>query len=114
MPEAVQIRRDARREEGMRIAATVDGQEVGHVYVYFLHNDLHEAPFALVEDLAIDERGTRAGAWIQLLRTAISESRARGCYKLIGTSRHGRESLHLFYDTVGAPVHGVSFRMDLS
>ena len=31
------------------------GQEIGHAYLYILNNDLHQQPFAFIEDIEIKE-----------------------------------------------------------
>ena len=37
--------------KGIRISITDNGFEVGRAYIYLMHNNLHDRPFALMEDV---------------------------------------------------------------
>lgn len=96
----------------IRIHAEEAGNEVGRVYVYLLYNDLHDHPFGLIEDLHVDETYRGQGLGSQLLSEAIQAAKNEGCYKLLCTSRHGREQLHGWYEKNGFDNYGVEFRMN--
>lgn len=88
------------------------GQEVGRAYLYIMENDLHTAPFGLMEDVFIDssKRGTGIGS--ELIKKVIKEAQKRGCYKLIATCRHSRPKVHKLYENLGFKNHGIEFRID--
>lgn len=101
--------------DGRRVSLTAGcGEEIGHAYLYLLRNELHSEPFGFVEDVHIDEhyRGQNLGQ--QLMDEVIGLARELGCYKLILTSRHGREKLHQWYERMGFVAHGGEFRLNLT
>lgn len=97
---------------GVKFFLTEDGERVGRAYLYVLTNDLHHQPFGLLEDLYVEEEFRNQGYGEQLVRAVIQEAKERGCYKLICTSRQGREELHQWYIKLGFTDHGREFRMD--
>lgn len=98
---------------GIRIAAhDENGIECGRVYLYLMTNGLHEAPFGLAEDLFVEASHRKQGIGTILIEKLIEEAKNRGCYKLLATSRHGREHLHLWYQKFGFKDWGKEFRLD--
>jgi len=49
-----------------------------------------------------------------LVRKAVELARELGCYKIIATSRFGREELHRWYEKLGFKLHGYEFRIDFN
>jgi hypothetical protein len=47
-----------------------------------------------------------------LIESALAVAKEQKCYKVICTSRHGREELHAWYKKLGFKEQGVEFRMD--
>jgi GNAT superfamily N-acetyltransferase len=70
-------------------------------------------PYALVENVVVDEaaRGQRHGE--QLLSYIIDEARAAGCYKVVLTSRKHRKDAHRFYQRLGFEATSEGFRYTL-
>lgn len=99
----------------IRFAYKDEGTEVAHAYLALIHNDLHEEPFGLLEDLHVDPAYRGKGIAKQLMRTVIEAARTAGCYKLIATSRLGgtRDNIHYWYERLGFESYGVEFRMNL-
>jgi GNAT superfamily N-acetyltransferase len=87
--------------------------ESGHVFLYIMHNDLHKEPFGYIEDLFVKEEYRKQGVGKELMQKTIEVARAHGCYKLLGTSRHGRDFLHAWYQKLGFEDWGKEFRMNL-
>ena len=71
--------------------------EVGHAYLFLITNDLHDQPYALLEDVFIEEAYRGKGLGKKLVQQAIQAARDASCYKIIGTSRMSREKVHAFY-----------------
>ena len=100
---------------GIRISVTGEiGVEVGHVYVFFITNDLHEQPYALFEDLCVIASERSRGVGNTLLKEAIKLATERGCYKILATSRTEREEVHAWYTRKGFERFGYEFRMELN
>jgi GNAT superfamily N-acetyltransferase len=99
--------------EGIKITATEGGAETGRIRIYFIHNDFHPKPYALAEDLFVQEEFRGKGYGTRLLQAAIEEAKKKGCYKIIATSRHPREKVHELYQKLGFKEWGKEFRMDL-
>ncbi|MDO8571594.1 MAG: GNAT family N-acetyltransferase [bacterium] len=98
---------------GIRITAHEDDEEIGHLYVYILSNDIHAKPFAFIEDVYVDPLYRGKGIAQRLVTDAIGEARKQGCYKLILTSRFGKEKVHELYTKLDFKRHGYEFRMNL-
>lgn len=98
---------------GIRFAVLESGQEVGRAYLYIMRNDLHHAPFGLMEDVFVDEGSRGSGYGTVLVNRVIQEARDARCYKLIATSRHARTRVHDLYTQLGFLNHGLEFRMNL-
>ncbi len=97
----------------IKLEAREAGQVQGRAYVYLIYNDLHAAPYGLLEDVFVEEKERGKGIGTALVKAAIAEAKARGCYKLICTSRHDRPDIHALYKKFGFLDHGLEFRMDL-
>lgn len=99
---------------GIRISATRDqGIEIGHVFVYFIPHEARQKPYALLEDLFVSESERGQGTGTVLLEAAIAVAKEHGCYKIIGTSRFSRETVHAWYVRKGFERFGYEFRMNL-
>ena len=101
------------KAHGLRFAVVQDGKEVGRAYLYFMHNDLHEAPFGLLENVFVDEGCRGQGVGTALVHKVIKAAKAERCYKLIATSRTSRPEVHELYERLGFEQHGIEFRMNL-
>ncbi|RDD52734.1 GNAT family N-acetyltransferase [Nanoarchaeota archaeon NZ13-N] len=95
-----------------RISIKEDGREIGRCYVYLIKNELHEEPYALLEDVFIEEGYRGKGYGTELVKKAIDLARSKGCYKIIATSRFEREKVHSFYENLGFRKWGYEFRID--
>lgn len=100
------------RPYAIQITAEEGGAVVGRAYVYAIYNGLHEEPYALLEDVFVEPGYRGKGIGSQLVKEAIKEARQMGCYKMIGTSRHGRADVHAWYKDLGFADYGIEFRMD--
>jgi GNAT superfamily N-acetyltransferase len=97
----------------IKLVATHDGSIRGWAYVYIIYNDLHAEPYGLLENVFVEEAYRGQGVGTALIQEAISEAKARGCYKIIAQSRHGKPDVHALYEKHGFRNHGLNFRMDL-
>jgi GNAT superfamily N-acetyltransferase len=109
----MQIDRQEQFARGIRFSIRRDGGEVARAYLYVMTNDLHEAPFGLMEDVFVAESERGGGLGTALVTEVIAAAREAGCYKLIATSRASRPRVHELYRRLGFTSHGVEFRVDL-
>jgi len=100
--------------QGIRFSISDGGKEIARAYVYLMRNDLHTAPFGLLEDVYVDESQRGGGLGTSLVQEAIAAAREAGCYKLIATSRISRPKVHDLYLRLGFENHGVEFRMNFN
>ncbi len=96
-----------------KVALSSKGKEIGRIWIHFLHNDLHEQPYALIEDLFVEEKWRGNGLGSKLVKAALAEAKKEGCYKVLATSRHTRPQVHEFYRKLGFQDWGKEFRMSL-
>ena len=84
---------------GIRISVTDNGVEVGRAYIYLMYNDLHDQPFALMEDIYVDESYRSQGVGSELVEQVVELAQKANCYKLISTSHTSRSKVHEVYTT---------------
>ena len=109
----MQIERTSRDAKGIRFSASRDGAEVARAYLYVMHNDLHQEPFGLLEDVYVAESERGSGIGTALVREVIAAASELGCYKLLATSRASRPKVHALYKRLGFENYGLEFRMNL-
>ena len=107
------VDRQEQPARGIRFSISGSSGEVARAYLYVMTNDLHEAPFGLMEDVFVAESERGSGLGTVLVREVIAAARDAGCYKLIATSRASRPRVHELYERLGFANHGVEFRMNL-
>lgn len=108
------VDREERSARGIRFSICGSGGEIARAYLYVMTNDLHDAPFGLMEDVFVAESERGTGLGTTLVNEVVAAARDAGCYKLIATSRAARPQVHALYERLGFAKHGVEFRMDLS
>jgi GNAT superfamily N-acetyltransferase len=108
----MKVDRQDRTASGIRFSVNGDGREIARAYLYVMTNDLHDAPFGLLEDVFVDESQRGSGIGTALVREVITAARDLGCYKLIATSRTSRPKVHDLYERLGFEEHGVEFRLN--
>ncbi len=91
-----------------------DGDKVvGWAYLYIIQNDRHDEPYGFLENVYVEKEFRNKGIGRQLVEEVVEEAKNRGCYKLLGTSRHSNTDAHKFYEKMGFQNWGVEFRMNL-
>jgi GNAT superfamily N-acetyltransferase len=69
-------------------------------------------PYALVENVVVDEAHRSAGHGELLMRHAIAEARRARCYKIALTSNKQRADAYRFYQRLGFRAASEGFRID--
>ena len=98
---------------GIKLTMEQDNKEIARISIIFIKNDLHDKPYALIEDLFVDESCRGKGHARKLFEAAIEEAKRFGSYKIIATSRYSREKVHDFYLRLGFVDYGKEFRLNL-
>lgn len=88
-----------------------NGAEIAGCYTLLvMHNMGHLGrPSAIVEGVVVDPAAQGGGVGRAMMRHAMEEALAAGCYKLVLSSNIKRERAHEFYDKLGFERHGISF-----
>jgi GNAT superfamily N-acetyltransferase len=89
------------------------GVFVARAYLYLIKNDLHDKPYGLLEDVFVEEEYRQQGIGTEIVKKAIEEAKAQGCYKMICTSRSSNTKVHEWYNKLGFEEYGVEFRIEL-
>lgn len=90
----------------------VDGEVVGTLVFLLVPNLSHHAtPWALVENVVVEERQRGKGYGRLLMEHAIERAREAGCYKISLTSNITRLRAHRFYQSLGFKASARGFRM---
>lgn len=96
---------------GIKFFINKDNKEVAHTFLYIMHNDTRNKNFGLMEDVFVDESLRGQGVGTELVNKVIEKAKEIGCYKLIATSRHGRDELHKWYEKLGFQNWGTEFKI---
>lgn len=99
--------------EYKKLVIEKDQKEIARCYVFFIKNNLHNERYALIEDVFVDEKYRGHGLGTVLVKKAIELAKEEGCYKIILTSRFGKEHVHQWYEKLGFKKWGYEFRIDL-
>ena len=108
----MEITKHTAKSDGTRFSIQRNGREVARAYLFLMTNDLHSTPFGLLEDVFVDNSLRGEGLGRTIVNAIIEEAKARGCYKLIATSRYSRTSVHELYQRIGFEEHGKEFRIN--
>tara|TARA_Y100000310_G_C20448464_1_gene699564 strand:- start:403 stop:735 length:333 start_codon:yes stop_codon:yes gene_type:complete len=97
---------------GKKIVLKEGNHIIARARIYLIHNDLHNLPYAILEDVYVEENFRGKGYGAIIVQEAIKEAKRNNCYKIIGTSRHAREKVHEFYKKLGFDDYGKEFRIN--
>jgi len=96
------------------LVAEENSAVVGTIVLLVVPNLSHEAlPWAIVENLIVDERYHRRGIGRLLMEEAIARARKAGCYKVQLLSNKKRRQAHHFYQGLGFEASAHGFRLYL-
>jgi N-acetylglutamate synthase-like GNAT family acetyltransferase len=95
------------------LVAEANGRVVGTAALIIVPNLSHQGrPYAIVENVVVDEAQRGGGYGELLMRHAMEAARQAGCYKLVLTSNKRRSDAHRFYERLGFRATHEGFRMD--
>ena len=89
------------------------GRVAGTTALIIVPNLSHQGrPYAIVENVVVDEALRSTGYGELLMRHAMEAARQAGCYKLVLTSNKRRADAHRFYERLGFRATHEGFRID--
>jgi GNAT superfamily N-acetyltransferase len=114
-PTAAETLRAIERQTGHTLLVALDGAVViGTLDLIVVPNLTHGSmPWAMVENMVVDERHRRRGIGRALLKEAVSRAREAGCYKVQLLSRRERGEAHRFHEALGFEGSATGFRLYL-
>jgi len=96
------------------LVAEDEGAVVGTMVLLIVPNLSHGAlPWALVENMVVDDRYQRRGIGKLLMNYTIARAKDAGCYKIQLSSNKRRKEAHKFYRSLGFETSAHGFRMYL-
>ena len=98
--------------KGIKFSTVESDLEIAKAYLYLMHNNLHQEPFGLLEDVYVAEDYRGKGLGSKLVKQVIQIAKQEDCYKLIATIRKSRLRVHQLYKKLGFQEHGWEFRID--
>ena len=94
------------------LVAEDEGKVVGTMVLLIVPNLSHNAlPWALVENMVVDEKYRRRGIGRLLMEYAIAQAKKAGCYKVQLLSNKKRLEAHRFYRSMGFEASAHGFRL---
>ncbi len=94
------------------LVAEDEGEVVGTMVLLIVPNLSHSAlPWALVENLIIDQGHQGQGLGRLLMNYAIARAKETGCFKLVLSSDKRRKEAHQFYRSLGFQASAHGFRL---
>ena len=101
---------DARQQ---LFVADIRGKVVGTLVLVVVPNLSHQGtPYAIIENVVVDENQRSKGIGEALIRRAVDEARVAGCYKVSLTSNKRRLDAHRFYERLGFERSHEAFRIN--
>ncbi|MGB2695252.1 MAG: GNAT family N-acetyltransferase [Dehalococcoidia bacterium] len=95
------------------LVVEVDDDIVGTAALVFVPNLSHQGkPYAIVENIVVDQIYRGVGYGGLLVRHAMDAAREAGCYKLSLTSNKARTDAHRFYERLGFRATHEGFRIE--
>jgi ribosomal protein S18 acetylase RimI-like enzyme len=95
------------------LVAEVRKKVVGSLALVIVSNLSHKGtPYAIVENVIVDEKQRGKGIGEALIKHAIEEARRAGCYKVSLTSNKRRKDAHRFYERLGFGRTHEAFRIN--
>jgi ribosomal protein S18 acetylase RimI-like enzyme len=100
---------------GMELVVAEDkGKIIGSLEIMVVPNLSHKGlPWALVENVIVDEALRRTGVGRQLMQYAINRAKIAGCYRISLSSNNSRTIAHKFYESLGFKDSSIGFRLYL-
>jgi len=96
------------------LVAEDEGEVIGTMVLLIVPNLSHGAlPWAVVENVVVDQRYRRQGIGKLLMKYAIARARKAGCYKVQLLSNKKRREAHRFYQALGFETSAYGFRLYL-
>ena len=96
------------------LVAEEDGVVVGTMVLLVVPNLSHGAlPWAMVENMVVEQKYRRRGIGRLLMEYAIARARQAGCYKVQLLSNKKRHQAHRFYRSLGFKASAHGFRVYL-
>jgi predicted N-acetyltransferase YhbS len=96
------------------VVAEDEGKVVGSIVLMIVPNLSHKGlPWALVENVIVDEVRRRNGIGKALMEYAINRAKEAGCYRIGLSSDNRRLEAHKFYESLGFKGSSIGFRMSL-
>lgn len=108
----MEIKTNTVEAKGIKFSLVESDREIARAYLYLMHNELHQEPFGLLEDVYVAEDSRGKGLGTELVKKVIQAAKEQGCYKLIATSRKSRLQVHQLYKRLGFQERGLEFRID--
>ena len=94
------------------LVAEEQGEIIGTIVLLIVPNLSHRAsPWALVENMVVDEGHRRQGVGKLLMDYAIARAKEAGCYRIVLTSDKRRGDAHKFYQSLGFEASSHGFRL---
>ncbi len=90
------------------------GEILGSLVLVIVPNlGRHGRPYAILENIVVDEVHRSSGIGEAMVRHANMLAERAGCYKVALTSRLHRKDAHRFYERRGFRAASMGFRIDL-
>ncbi len=97
-----------------QVVAEENGEVVGSLELIIIPNLSHKGlPWALVENVIVDEASRRTGIGRMMMEYAVSQARSNGCYRISLSSNNHRKEAHKFYESLGFQGTSIGFRLYL-
>jgi GNAT superfamily N-acetyltransferase len=88
------------------------GEVVGTIVLFIVPNLSHGAtPWAIAENLIVDEKHRRRGYGRMLLEFVINRAKEKGCHRIQLWSDRRRKEAHQLYQSVGFEASAYGFRI---
>ncbi len=88
-----------------------NNEEIGRVRIFMITNDLRLNPYALIEDVYVNENYRKQGYMNKLINQAVQTAKDYYCYRIVLNCH--KPELQEVYERKGFKKHGLEHRMEL-
>ena len=94
------------------LVAEQENRVIGTLVLVVVPNLAHRGqPWAIVENVAVDERARSRGVGTLMMEEAVRRARGARCYKLVLSAHHTRTESHRLYRYLGLQQTHLGFEM---
>lgn len=113
LEQSAQIMEEMAKYPYFKVFVALDGNRIIGTFSLAILRGLGGDCAGVIEDVVVAKDCRSQSVGEQMIRFALEQGKAAGCYKVALSSNVKRERAHHFYESLGFQRHGYSFTTEL-